>query len=228
MKVLKQHESEMLALTKHTGVAEFLDGNRVYVKVDQPIKTKTHILTSYGFIDIEVSRKDIWPIEYSEYPHPPRKIIVKVNKGVVEFATWLLYVASLRSEKFQYPQDVLDHAHKTIAEIKLCDFNNMKCATARLEENGINEGLMREAEDTYSRLTSICEEQAESNYHPWDELDAETTSAILHLLDFDKDKKEFVSYLKTSFGAELKDNEVKFEKFGKFAISGFNLEQITG
>lgn len=222
MVILKHMLTESVSLTKQKGQLLALDGNTLYFTYRQGSGAKT--ITAYGKVDLSVSRTRFERVEDGEVPKQVMKRVFDVDERQVTFGAWLMNYSGLSVGDHGWlpifsPSG--ERSSKRFEDVSLRDFKQALLVLAHQPEGhpdaelwGITQELIDAAQQWTSNRKLQLEKEANSEYHSVRELNEVDTAVVASIFDFNGDAKSLVTALKSSWGVELKDSEVKVDKLG--------------
>lgn len=220
--------TEKIGLTRLEGVPEFLDGNELYFTYYTRGKGGTEVV-NYGVMDLSVSRKQYRTLMVADYPRVPRLIIPEVDEELIRFGTWLVWQGSMNPGIYPIRSDYRVGAD--LHEIDYDTWRRCRDLNQQVLEPGQREWkfpriVNKVAESNIQQVESAVRQLAEAKFHPMRHLDSTTSATVASIFSFDGDKKQLVSVLKSSWGADLKDGDVKIDLLTKRIIGIESLEDL--
>lgn len=220
--------TEKIGLTRLEGVPEFLDGNKLYFVYYTRGKGGTEEV-NYGVIDLSVSRKQYQTLMVADYPRVPQLNVPEVDEELIRYGTWLIWWGSWNQGIYPVKSN-----YRVGADLHEIDFNTWRrCRdlNQHVLEKGQREWYFpeianKEAVNYIQQVKAGVKAVAEAKFHPMRQLDSTLSAAVSSIFSFDGDKKQLVSVLKSSWGADLKDGDVKIDLLTKRIIGIESLEDL--
>jgi hypothetical protein len=231
MKALYPRNPEQIALTQYLGIPEFLDGNRLFFVATGCLKGREPDFT-YGVVDLSKGRDYSSRVPKSSYPVKPIRSIAHCDVKTSLFGDWLVNIGNRcnpydESILVQRPGGIYPG---TINELTVESFYHA-CQKPELAESmGVTSEWIRTITEKAERRRAERQLKLDAKFKPMPEYNEELTQAIVRIFTFHGNKKELVTALKTSFGVELRDSDVKVDTtFGtRIIFDGSNLEALIG
>lgn len=218
MVILSRMAVESVSLTKQEGEPYLLIGNKLYFKYYKKVKRGAEE-TSYGYVDISISRRSFTPCLESTVPRIPERKTVDVSWQMIAFGFWMIRM----SAKGPYYHVPVGQYQKGISQLTLSDFahvvdryqcdDHYQWEDEQFHSWRIPQELLDEAKQNAQKTKCEVEAKLNKNFVPTRVLDEELTAQVLGIFNFDGDKKGLVTALKSSWDVEIKDSDVKIDKF---------------
>lgn len=212
---------ESVALTKQEGKPEFLSDNILYFQYKSKGIFKEEDV-SYGYVDLSTSRRKITPIQACEYPKLPIRPEQHVDEWLVGFGFWLVNIGSVLPDSiWRVVREGSNQIGETAAKLRVHDYYNAFQDIPRGSRKEWQiENILPTVTKIISQKQSQIDDQLDRKFTPMRELSDDDTSIVLGIFNFDGDQKSLVTALKSSWNVELKDSDVKIDKFLTKKITG--------
>jgi len=225
MVLLKSRVTESVSLTRQDGEPICLSGNKLYFRYFVKVAHGKEEVR-YGCVDLSVSRKDFTPVTFDQVPKEPQYKKADVDPDGIAFGLWMMQEAGLPCKsRIGYPvKGYQNLRYKDRDDIDLQDFkaaahDNWSC---ECDSDGnavkpaywwrITEALLNQAKGMAEEKAQAIEAELNRDWKPTRELDESDTAIVLAIFDFNGDKKDLVTALKSSWGVEIRDSDVKIDK----------------
>lgn len=225
MVLLNKRVTESVSLTRRKGEPICLSGNKLYFCYSDKVAHGREEV-KYGCVDLSVSRKDFTAVEFDQVPKGPQYKKAKVDPDEIAFGLWMIQEAGLPCKsRFGYPvtgyQNIKfkDRNDIDLEDFKAAVHQNWSC---EVDSNGnvvkpaywwrITDALLSQAKGMAEEKAQAIEIELNRDWKPTRELDERNTAIVLAIFDFNGDKKGLVIALKSSWGAEIRDSDVKIDK----------------
>lgn len=222
---LQSHVIESVSLTRQKGEPVCLSGNELYFRYSAKVGHGREE-TRYGRVILSESRRQFESVKFDQVPRGPQYKKADVDPDEIAFGLWMIMEAGLSSRsRFGYPVKGYQNIRsKDRNDVDLRDFkaaaherwscecdNNHEAVTPAYWWR-ITDALLNQARSMAEERAQAIEAELNRDWKPTRKLDGNDTAIVLAIFDFNGDKKDLVTALKTSWGAEIRDSEVRIDK----------------
>lgn len=222
---LQSRVTESVSLTRQEGEPICLSGNKLYFRYYVKVAHGKEEVR-YGCVDLGVSRKDFTPVTFDQVPKGPQYKKADVDPDEIAFGLWMIQEAGLPCKsRFGYPvkgyQNIStkDRDDVDLQDFKAAAHENWSCecdsnhnAVKPAYWWRITDALLNRAKGMAEERAQAIEAELNRGWKPTRELDESDTAIVLAIFDFNGDEKGLVTALKSSWGADIRDRDVKIDK----------------
>lgn len=221
MIILSSMITESVSLTKQEGTVLALDGNKLYFKYRPRGEKKP--MDHYAYVDLSATRTAFKSVNSDQVPAQRPRPRVEVDERVVMFGLWLIHHAADRKAfSNDYPR-WSPAGQIESARFDRIDFDDFKQALLhmgkpswgyQMQSWDITQEIIDQGQQIANDQRRKLEQEVDRHYQPFREADESLTAQILGVFNFVGEKKDLVIALKSSWGVDLKDSDVKLDKIG--------------
>lgn len=217
--------TESVSLTRQRGEPICLSGNVLYFCYRERVGQNRDGIR-YGYVDLSRSRNGFTPVTFDQVPKGPQYRKADVDPDEIAFGLWMMKEAGLPCKsEFGYPvkgyQNVMvkDRNDVDLRDFKAAAHEHWSCecddghAATPAYWWRITDALLNQAKHMAEQKAQAIEAELNRDWKPTRKLDENDTAIVLGIFNFNGDKKSLVTTLKTSWGAEIRDSDVKIDKF---------------